>query len=63
MMMEHHMIFLAMFLVIVLYSKENYNSFREVVNGLRNFLYCFHLSHCNSVLSYIMQVLRCFEYF
>jgi len=33
---------------------------RGVVNGLRNILYCFHSSHCNSLLFLIMQLHKCF---
>jgi len=34
-----------------------------VVDDFRNILYCFHSSRCNSVLSEIIQLHRCFECF
>ncbi|RHN46201.1 hypothetical protein MtrunA17_Chr7g0239621 [Medicago truncatula] len=63
MMMEHHLTFFTMFLVLSLHLKTNKMRFRGVVSGLRNILYCFHSSRCNSHLSKIIQLYRCFECF
>jgi len=52
-MTEHHMTFLAMFFFtfFLLHLKTNKLRDRGVVKGLRNILYCFHSSRCNSLLS------------
>ena len=40
-------IFCYVFLLFSLHLKENKRSFEEVVDSLRNILYCFHSSRCN----------------
>jgi len=49
------------FSYFILHLKVNKMLFRGVVNSLCCILYSFHSSRCNSPLSKIMQLDRCFE--